>query len=185
MTRRNLIRLIDKYLAGNATPDERAIIEAWLDSKGSNLTPCSPFTDEELKQIEQTLFSSIQRNIEELRSQRYSANLINKSSIDLVKHPSLNDPQVRPFLSAEDVCFHPMIEYLSSTHRQTLIWSQLDKLSIRELAIKLHLTTTGARSRLQRAQEQLNKLIRRCCTYQYDDTGKALACLISASPGCC
>ena len=195
MIRRNFRRLLDKYLNDTASPEERAFLEAWFEALQFRQSTRPPFTEEELEKLKVEMLNNIQKKIEELRLQRFGphnqgAGLLHPDQfqgkyIELIKHPSPPDILSRTILSADDICFRPMIECLSTTYRQTIIWSQFDKLSLHEIAIRLRLTTSGARSRLQRAQEKLIILVRRCCTYQYDNSGQPLSCIIRHIPGCC
>ena len=197
MIRRNLIRLIDKYLTDTASPEERAFIDTWFDSLSTGPSCIDTLNEEQLREIGKEIFSGILRRIEELRNPLYEIKqpstsdlgykpaLFQEKYIELVRHPPLLQPLFRPILSSDDICFQPMLQYLSLKHRQTLAWAQIDKLSMQQLAVKLRLTTSGARSRLQRAQQKLSAIVRRCCTYQYDSTGRALSCIIQNVPGCC
>ena len=196
MIRRNLYRLLDKYLNGHASPEEHALLESWLETFTTQSSFFEGLDDAEIKQIEEDLLKSILQRIEQLRNQRlefnhqitgdldYASEHFQEKSIDLIKHPA-NSTLIHPYLSADDPCFKLMLPYLPQAQRDTLIWTQLDKLPIQEVAVKLRLSASGARSRLQRAHEKLISLVRRCCVYQYDAAGQILSCMVNTFPGCC
>jgi RNA polymerase sigma-70 factor (ECF subfamily) len=75
-----------------------------------------------------------------------------------------------------DCCLRPMIESLPPIYRDALIWTQLDGMSQKELAQKLGISETGARSRVQRAREKLKEVIISCCNYQFDRYGNVISC---------
>lgn len=75
-----------------------------------------------------------------------------------------------------DCCLRPMIESLPPIYRDALIWTQLEGMSQKELARKLGISETGARSRVQRAREKLKEVILSCCNYQFDRYGNIVSC---------
>jgi RNA polymerase sigma-70 factor (ECF subfamily) len=75
-----------------------------------------------------------------------------------------------------DCCLRPMIESLPPIYRDALIWTQLEGMSQKDLAHKLGISETGARSRVQRAREKLKEVILSCCNYQFDRYGNIISC---------
>lgn len=73
-----------------------------------------------------------------------------------------------------------MIESLPPIYRDALIWTQLEGVSQKDLAQKLGISETGARSRVQRAREKLKQVILNCCAYEFDKYGNILSCHYSA-----
>lgn len=71
-------------------------------------------------------------------------------------------------------CLRPMIEALPETYRQAVLWSEIDGLPQREVAERLGISLSGAKSRVQRGREQLRAIMLRCCHVEND--GDGLAC---------
>jgi RNA polymerase sigma-70 factor (ECF subfamily) len=81
-----------------------------------------------------------------------------------------------PSAQLADCCLRPMIDSLPPIYRDALVWTQLEGMSQKDLAHKLGISETGARSRVQRAREQLKEIILNCCNYQFDRYGNILSC---------
>jgi RNA polymerase sigma-70 factor (ECF subfamily) len=71
-------------------------------------------------------------------------------------------------------CLRPMIETLPETYRQAVLWSEIDGLPQREVAERLGISLSGAKSRVQRGREQLRAIVLDCCHVEPD--GDGLAC---------
>jgi RNA polymerase sigma-70 factor (ECF subfamily) len=71
-------------------------------------------------------------------------------------------------------CLRPMIEALPETYRQAVPWSEIDGLTQREVAERLGLSLSGAKSRAQRGREQLRAIPLGRCHVEADSGG--LAC---------
>ncbi len=76
-----------------------------------------------------------------------------------------------------------MINNLPSEYREALILTGYEGLTQRELATKLHISVSGAKSRVQRAREKLKQMLLQCCHFEFDRFGK----VIDYQPlcGCC
>lgn len=72
-------------------------------------------------------------------------------------------------------CLRPMIEALPETYRQAVLWSEIDGLSQREVAERLGLSLSGAKSRVQRGREKLRVMVLDCCHVEADGDGLACA----------
>lgn len=83
-------------------------------------------------------------------------------------------------LPAKDVAglvaswLEPLMEGLSEDDREALRLTDLEGLSQKDLAGKLGLSVTGARSRVQRARERLKGLLEACCHIELDRRGNAV-----------
>lgn len=60
-------------------------------------------------------------------------------------------------------CLPAMVDRLPGTYRDALRLSELDGLPQREVAQRLGLSLSGAKSRVQRGREQLRRLVETCC----------------------
>lgn len=73
-----------------------------------------------------------------------------------------------------------MVESLPASYREALILTEYEGLSQRELAQRLGLSFSGAKSRVQRAREKLRKMLLDCCHFEFDRLGK----IIDYEPNC-
>lgn len=67
-----------------------------------------------------------------------------------------------------------MIECLSPQDRQTLILTEYEGLTQKQLAEQLNLSVPGAKSRVQRARTRLKTLLLACCHFELDNAGRVM-----------
>lgn len=67
-----------------------------------------------------------------------------------------------------------MLELLPEKYRQALYLTDIEGLSQRELAEKLQLSYSGAKSRVQRGREKLREVVLQCCEVATDKYGNVL-----------
>jgi RNA polymerase sigma-70 factor, ECF subfamily len=67
-----------------------------------------------------------------------------------------------------------MMEGLSPEHRKALHLTEYDGLTQKELAHKLGISLSGAKSRVQRARTRLKAMLLDCCHFELDRRGKVL-----------
>lgn len=75
-----------------------------------------------------------------------------------------------------DCCLRPMIESLPPLYSEALILTELEGMSQKQLAEKLGISGSGARSRVQRARLMLKEVILNCCQYEFDKYGNIISC---------
>ena len=68
-----------------------------------------------------------------------------------------------------------MIARLPDGYRRALELSELQGLPLREVALRLGLTESGAKSRVQRGRRRLHALLSECCHFDLDRRGNVLA----------
>lgn len=73
-----------------------------------------------------------------------------------------------------------MIDNLPPAYREALILTEYEGLTQRELADRLGLSFSGAKSRVQRAREKLKTMLLDCCHFEFDHLGK----IIDYEPNC-
>lgn len=74
-----------------------------------------------------------------------------------------------------------MIEALPEKYSQALILVELEGLSQVELAKRLDISVSGAKSRVQRGRQLLKDSLMKCCHFEFDRFGT----IIGISPACC
>src|SRR5260221_14706069 len=77
-------------------------------------------------------------------------------------------------------CIQEMIDDLPVDYRQALLLTEYEGLTQRELAERLGLSLSGAKSRVQRAREKLKAMLLDCCHFEFDRLGK----IIDYQPRC-
>lgn len=65
-------------------------------------------------------------------------------------------------------CIREMVEHLPEKYRQALLLTEYEGLTQKELSVHLGISFSGAKSRVQRAREQLKDLLLACCDFQFD-----------------
>ena len=82
------------------------------------------------------------------------------------------EPEHDPFEELA-TCLPAMIERLPQTYRVPVVLSEIDGLPQRDVAQRLGLSVSGAKSRVQRGRALLRQLLERCCSVYV--TGRAIA----------
>jgi RNA polymerase sigma-70 factor, ECF subfamily len=86
-----------------------------------------------------------------------------------------NDEQLS-VVQLADCCLLSFIKNLPAAYSEALILADLEGLSQKELAEKLNISYTAAKSRVQRARKMLKDAILNCCPYQFDKYGNIIGC---------
>ena len=68
-------------------------------------------------------------------------------------------------------CLTPLVKSLPALYRQAVTLSDLDGLPQREVAARLGLSLSGAKSRVQRARRMLADSLQACCRIELDNRG--------------
>jgi len=72
-------------------------------------------------------------------------------------------------------CIRPFINRLPEHYREALLITEFEDISQKELAEKLGISYSGAKSRVQRGKEKLREMILACCPYQTDAYGNIIS----------
>ena len=77
-----------------------------------------------------------------------------------------------------------MIDGLPDAYRDAIVLTEFEGLTQKELADRLGITLSGAKSRVQRAREQLKQMLLDCCHFEFDRRGGVIDCRPRAKDGC-
>ena len=77
-------------------------------------------------------------------------------------------------ISCEVIQFNPVIDSLDEKYREAVMLTELEGLSQKELASKLNLSYTGAKSRVQRGRIAMKDKFAKYCTFKYDSCGSVI-----------
>ena len=78
-----------------------------------------------------------------------------------------------------------LIEQLDPKYRDVLRWHEYEGLTQAEIAARLGLSLSGAKSRVQRGREQLKRLLLVCCRFRTDRYGNIVDCEDDCACGHC
>jgi RNA polymerase sigma-70 factor (ECF subfamily) len=87
-------------------------------------------------------------------------------------------------------CLQPLIAGLPETYQSALVLAELEGLPQKEVAARLGLSLSGAKSRIQRGREQLRHRVLDCCAVEVSRTGivgyepRAQGCGAGCGDGC-
>ena len=68
-------------------------------------------------------------------------------------------------------CITPLIEQLPTHYRQAVILSEFEGITQKTIASRLGLSTSGAKSRVQRGRKMLETMLLECCRFEFDRGG--------------
>jgi RNA polymerase sigma-70 factor (ECF subfamily) len=91
-----------------------------------------------------------------------------------------DDPEIEPLKAA----FRGMIDALPEPYREAVTLTELQGLTQKELAERLGISLSGAKSRVQRGREQLRQNLVACCRFEFDRRGRVIDCTPHAKEGC-
>lgn len=151
-----------------------------------NKTRNSTDTDD----ILQDVFIKIIRNIDKINQaenlRHYLYGIVRNAINDYFRNRKLiiDDTEIEENLTEEDAqslnttiaecCIKPFINKLPDNYREALLITEFQNVSQKELAEKLNISYSGAKSRVQRGKEKLKELILKCCAYQSDKYGNLI-----------
>jgi RNA polymerase sigma-70 factor (ECF subfamily) len=101
----------------------------------------------------------------------------------LPAEPDADDPELEDLKAA----FRRMIYSLPEPYREAFVLTEFEGLTQQELADRLGISLSGAKSRVQRGRAQLKKMLTDCCTFEFDRRGSVIGCeprTVSSCPEC-
>ena len=99
---------------------------------------------------------------------------------NLPAEPDGDDGEVEELKAA----FRRMIYSLPDPYREAVVLSELDGLTQVELARRLGISLSAAKSRVQRGRRQLKDMLHECCAFEFDRRGQVIGCEPKALGGC-
>ena len=91
-------------------------------------------------------------------------------ALELPEEPIVDDDVVKDLIPSVKA----MVNGLPDEYREALILTEYEGLTQRELAERLGLSFSGAKSRVQRAREKLKTMLLDCCHFEFDRLGKVI-----------
>lgn len=141
--------------------------------------------DEDLtKDIVQDIFVKVFTQIDTLRNDdKMVAWIYQIARNEVMSHFRKSKPYAleveikEPALPAETLtaevagCLHPLIDSLPAKYREALVLADIEKVPQKEIAKRLKISYSGAKSRVQRGREMLKTIVEECCTITTDVYG--------------
>lgn len=93
-----------------------------------------------------------------------------KPWVDLPDQLAAPEPE-RNYTSELAACLHPLIAELPETYRSALILSEIESMPQKEVADRLGISLSGAKSRIQRGREKLRRQLLECCDIEVGHHG--------------
>jgi RNA polymerase sigma-70 factor (ECF subfamily) len=105
---------------------------------------------------------------------------------------SVEVPETLPAQSASDdpeieqlkLAFRRMIDALPEPYREAIQLTEIEGLTQKELAVRLGISVSGAKSRVQRGREQLRQNLVACCRFEFDRRGRVIDCTPKTKEAC-
>lgn len=98
-----------------------------------------------------------------------------KQKIQIDVSENLADIQEEKTFNAEmGNCLKSMIEDLPGDYKEAIMQTDLGELSQKEYSEKIGISHSGAKSRVQRARQQLHRLFTECCKIESDKYGNIM-----------
>lgn len=79
--------------------------------------------------------------------------------------------QQRDYIAELASCLQPLIEDLPEIYRTALVLSEIEGVTQREVAKRLGISVSGAKSRVQRGREKLRERLSQCCEIEVGRNG--------------
>lgn len=116
--------------------------------------------------------------VDHLRRRRIHA------SLDAVNEPVAEEASEQNFNAELAAWLGPTLDLLPEAYRDALVLTEIEGLTQRELAERTGLSLSGAKSRVQRAKQLLEGIVRACCDLEVDARGNIVACSPRARSSC-
>lgn len=93
---------------------------------------------------------------------------------DLHKEIDMIDTPNEALTSEMSECLHPLINSLPDKYREALILADIERIPQKEIAERLNISYSGAKSRVQRGRDMLKQTLEQCCAITTDVYGDVL-----------
>ena len=80
--------------------------------------------------------------------------------------------------------FRRMVDTLPEPYREAVVLTEIEGLTQAELATRLGISHSGAKSRVQRGREQLREMLEACCHFDRDHRGRVIGAEPKAAGNC-
>ena len=99
-----------------------------------------------------------------------------EAAIEDVDLPDENDERLGRLQGRAQQWLGELIQQVPEKYREALQLSEIEGIPQHEVALRLGLSTSGAKSRVQRGRAMLKEELDRCCTFEIDRRGNVSGC---------
>lgn len=137
--------------------------------------------------IMQDVFVKIIRNIEKVNKaenlRQYLYGIVKNAIKDYFNNQERNNNEIPDLVFEEEIeslniiiadKLKPFINQLPEKYKEALLITEFQNISQKELAEKLNISYSGAKSRVQRGKEKLKEQLLDCCVFQSDIYGNII-----------
>src|SRR5688572_12297817 len=82
-----------------------------------------------------------------------------------------DEDSLSPLRAGASVWLEELVSHLPETYREAVQLAEIDGLSQQQVAERLGLSLSGAKSRVQRGRAELKQILDRCCEFRFDRRG--------------
>jgi RNA polymerase sigma-70 factor, ECF subfamily len=107
-----------------------------------------------------------------------------KETVEVPESLAAETSADEPDIEGLKVAFRRMIDALPEPYRETIVLTELEGLTQKELAERLGISVSGAKSRVQRGRERLKQALLDCCKFEFDRRGRVIDCSPNEGGGC-
>jgi RNA polymerase sigma-70 factor (ECF subfamily) len=98
-----------------------------------------------------------------------------KKMVELPSTLAAPDAELSNTASKEiDTCLLPMIESLPDPYRESVMLSEIEGRTQKEVAQKQGISLSGAKARVQRGRSMIKKMMFGCCRFEFDKRGNVI-----------
>lgn len=105
-------------------------------------------------------------------------------TLDDIEEPAAEAPEPKNFNAELARSFRAMLTVLPPEYAEALELTEMQGLTQAELAARMNLSLSGAKSRVQRGGKLLEGVVRACCDFDLDARGNVLSCAPRKGGGC-
>jgi RNA polymerase sigma-70 factor (ECF subfamily) len=99
------------------------------------------------------------------------------STVALIDAENVSDDDQDPQIGSRDITWlNEMIRSLPDGYREAVQMAEIEERSQQDVADRLGLSLSGAKSRIQRGRSMLKSLLEACCTFEWDGRGRLMSC---------
>jgi RNA polymerase sigma-70 factor (ECF subfamily) len=98
------------------------------------------------------------------------------TSLDAIEEPAAPEEDPKNYNAEMAVWFRAMMALLPKEYATALELTEIEGLTQKELAERMRLSLSGAKSRVQRGRKLLEGVLRACCDFELDARGNVIEC---------
>lgn len=122
--------------------------------------------------------------IDHYRSSSKRWDVATEREIELAANPWFEEEADATLNQELATCLHSMLKALPSTYQEALRLVELEGMTQKAAAERLGLSSSGAKSRVQRGRQQLKAMLMECCEIERDRLGNVLDYQLKRGASC-